>query len=39
MSNSSLGERMKSYENISRNYLTRKIPVIIRIDGYVAAAS
>lgn len=33
MSNSSLGERMKSYENISRNYLTRKIPVIIRIDG------
>lgn len=33
MSNSSLGERMKSYENISRNYLTRRIPAIIRIDG------
>lgn len=29
----SLGDRMKSYENISRNYLTRRIPVIIRIDG------
>ena len=29
----SLGDRMKDYENISRNYLTRKIPVIVRIDG------
>lgn len=29
----SLGDRMKGYENISRNYLTRKIPVIIRLDG------
>ena len=29
----SLGDRMKAYENISRNYLTRRIPVIIRIDG------
>ena len=29
----SLGDRMKAYENVSRNYLTRKIPVIIRIDG------
>jgi len=29
----SLGDRMKGYENISRNYLTRKIPVIIRVDG------
>lgn len=29
----SLGDRMKGYENISRNYLTRRIPVIIRIDG------
>ena len=29
----SLGDRMKKYENISRNYLTRKLPVIIRIDG------
>ena len=28
-----LGDRMKGYENISRNYLTRHIPVIIRIDG------
>lgn len=30
---SSLGDRMKSYENISRIYLTKKTPVIIRIDG------
>lgn len=29
----SLGDRMKEYENVSRNYLTRHIPVIIRIDG------
>ena len=29
----SLGDRMKRYENISRNYLTRRIPVIIRLDG------
>jgi len=29
----SLGDRMKGYENISRNYLTRRMPVIIRIDG------
>lgn len=29
----SLGDRMKEYENISRNYLTRRIPVIIRVDG------
>jgi tRNA(His) 5'-end guanylyltransferase len=29
----SLGDRMKKYENISRNYLTRRIPVIIRVDG------
>lgn len=29
----SLGDRMKGYENVSRNYLTRKIPVIIRVDG------
>lgn len=28
-----LGDRMKEYENISRNYLTKKIPVIIRLDG------
>lgn len=30
----SLGDRMKeSYENISRTYLTRRVPVIIRLDG------
>lgn len=29
----SLGDRMKDYENVSRNYLTRRLPVIIRIDG------
>lgn len=29
----SLGDRMKRYENVSRNYLARRIPVIIRIDG------
>ena len=28
-----LGDRMKRYENITRNYLTRRVPVIIRIDG------
>jgi len=32
--NLSLGDRMKSYyENINRNYLIRKTPVIIRLDG------
>ena len=29
----SLGDRMKSYENITRNYLTRRMPVVIRLDG------
>lgn len=29
----SLGDRMKGYENISRIYLTKRSPVIIRIDG------
>lgn len=29
----SLGDRMKRYEYVSRNYLTRRVPVIIRIDG------
>lgn len=29
----SLGDRMKGYENISRDYLTRRIPAIIRLDG------
>ena len=28
-----LGERMKEYESVSRNYLMRRQPVIIRIDG------
>ena len=29
-----LGDRMKqNYENITRNYLTRRIPDIIRLDG------
>lgn len=31
--NDSLGNRMKEYEYIPRIFLTRKIPVIIRIDG------
>ena len=31
--NDSLGDRMKTYENVTRNYLTHRIPVIIRIDG------
>ena len=31
--NDALGNRMKAYENVSRNYLTRRLPVIIRIDG------
>ena len=29
----SLGDRMKSYEYVTRSYLTRKLPVIIRLDG------
>lgn len=29
----SLGDRMKGYENISRIYLTRRMPVLIRLDG------
>ena len=28
-----LGDRMKGYENITRNYLTRRMPAIIRLDG------
>jgi tRNA(His) guanylyltransferase len=28
-----LGDRMKEYENVTRNCLTRRTPVIIRIDG------
>ena len=34
MDNTTIGNRMKNnYENITRYYLTRRIPVIIRIDG------
>ena len=29
----SLGDRMKSYENIERRYLTRRMPTLIRLDG------
>lgn len=29
----SLGDRMKEYEGASKNYLTRRTPVIVRIDG------
>ena len=28
-----IGERMKNYESISQNYLMRRTPVIIRVDG------
>lgn len=33
MRKDSLGDRMKGYENINRNYLTKRVPVIIRLDG------
>lgn len=33
MDNSALGTRMKEYENVERRYLTRRAPVIVRIDG------
>lgn len=34
MDKTTLGDRMKNnYENISRYYLTRRMPVIIRVDG------
>lgn len=29
----SLAARMKGYENIPRSYLTRRVPVIVRLDG------
>lgn len=29
----SLGDRMKRYESVPKNYLTRRVPVIIRVDG------
>ena len=28
-----LGKRMKEYEKVSRNFLVRRVPVAIRIDG------
>lgn len=33
MVNDDLGKRMKKYEHVTRNYLTTRTPVIIRIDG------
>lgn len=33
MDKTSLGDRMKGYENVSRFELTRRTPVIIRVDG------
>ena len=33
MNRDSLGDRMKRYENVTRNYLTRRMPVVIRLDG------
>lgn len=33
MDKSSLGNRMKRYESVSKNYLMRKQPAIIRLDG------
>lgn len=33
MDNTSLGDRMKTYEGVERRYLTRREPLIIRIDG------
>ena len=31
--NDSLGDRMKRYESVPKLYLTRRVPVIIRLDG------
>ena len=33
MRKDSLGDRMKGYENVSRSFLTRRMPTIIRLDG------
>lgn len=33
MDKSSLGDRMKGYESISKTFLIRRLPVIIRLDG------
>lgn len=29
----SLGDRMKTYENVTRNYLMKRTPVVVRLDG------
>lgn len=33
MRKDSLGDRMKSYENINRTYLPGRVPIVIRLDG------
>lgn len=33
MDKTSLGDRMKAYENIERRYLTRREPLVVRLDG------
>lgn len=33
MRNDNLGDRMKTYENVTRMHLTRRMPVICRLDG------
>lgn len=33
MKKDSLGDRIKRYESVSKTYLTRRVPVIIRLDG------
>lgn len=33
MSNDNLGDRMKGYEDVNRIYLTKRMPLIIRLDG------
>ena len=33
MKNDALGDRMKGYENVTRGFLMKKTPVIMRIDG------
>ena len=33
MEHSDFGKRMKAYESVSRNFLMKRTPVIIRLDG------
>lgn len=33
MDKTSLGDRMKRYESVSKNFLMRRQPAIIRLDG------